>query len=252
MSYQNGAPYAQAPGGMFANGVAPNGHMNALGQPHAPMIGQGLPSVAGTNGQGARRTSGHGPDEQQLAYQYQQQQARQSAPHANPFAGTALARNGGPSMPGGAAALQQQQALLRQQAAGAPAPRPPHTPNSGGSISLAAPTDGGPPFNVPLLGMFTRTSQLAPGAPFPAITKEDQVRVKAWMAKDTTYEKDIMAVKRARKGEFQEIAEDVMRSQDWLGAESGGRTRLKIKMDADRTKERERGKRGNNRREVKL
>ncbi|KAL8276149.1 hypothetical protein RQP46_011443 [Phenoliferia psychrophenolica] len=249
----------------------------------------GIPIANGGGGlaSNGRRPSGLTPEESYQMQQQQQQlqlqaqaqaQAQRQNPGggnpANPFAGTGLARGppppqmGGPQMgmgmsqgPGsqGALALQQQQALLRASAGGGggsavhpPSSGPPRPPQHSGSMSLAAPVDGGPPFNVPLLGMFTRMAALPPGVPFPSIPPEDQVRVKGWMAKDAQYERDIVTVKRARKGEFQSMAEDVMRSQDWLGGESGSRTRLKIRLDAERTKERERGKRGNNRKEIKL
>ncbi|KAK4700649.1 SWI/SNF-related matrix-associated actin-dependent regulator of chromatin subfamily B member 1, partial [Phenoliferia sp. Uapishka_3] len=273
---------AQAPGGMFANPGAGNvgpgpqgaqlgagptgvGH-SALGS--APQTG--APHMNGHPlGQGGRETQAqaHAYQQQtQLAYQQAQLLRQTSATLQFPYGAastSALPTSGalpsrgqtGPAPPLPSAI--QQAALLRAtglppHSSVTPTPVPLPTSNSSPNPSLSAPTDGGPPFNVPLLGMFTKPSPLGPGVPFPSISKEDQVKVKAWMAKDTAYEKEIMAVKRARKGEFQEMAEDVMRSQDWLGEESSSRNRLKIRMESDRTKEMQRGKRGANRKEVKF
>ncbi|KAM0755771.1 SNF5-domain-containing protein [Meredithblackwellia eburnea MCA 4105] len=186
-------------------------------------------------------------------------------PNAAAMHQAALLRGVGVGVPpGGAGAVPPHPQMLAAAAArgvGGPGPGPAaalHHPQGGqmpqSSPILAAPIDGGPAFKVPLIQMFTRTSMLEPGAEFPKIDKDDAVRVKKWMARDIEYEKELIGSKRSRKSEFQEIAEDVIRSQDWLGGvdvNSRG-ARFKPRWEQDRLKERDKGKRGNHRKEVKL
>lgn len=229
---------------MFANGGVPALPSNGV----AP---QRRPSMTLEEAQAFQQHQQQ--QQQQLAYQQAQAQ-RAGLPPSALVGASALPLGATPrsSLPPGAAAMHQAALLRNAVPSASRSSHPSNGNNNTSGASLAAPIDGGPPFNVPLLQMFTQTTPLGPGEPFPSIAKEDQERVKQWMARDTTYEKEVVAAKRSRKVEFHEMAEDVIRSQDWLGGDAGSRSRLKIRMESERAKERERGKRGNNRKEIKL
>ena len=137
----------------------------------------------------------------------------------------------------------QQAMLLRQQQAARQAGPPP----------LTAPTDGGPPFSVPLYPFFTRATPMEPGVEFPTISAQDQQRVKSWMERDVAFEKELMGVKRQRKYELGAIAQDVVTREDWLGGpDERPPPRMRIRMESDRSREHARGKRGGERKEIKL
>lgn len=186
----------------------------------------------------------HAAQMQQLAQAQQQQQQRPPMP-ASALSGS-MASQGlnspmQPPQPGTAA--YQQAVLMRQQQAARQAGPPP----------LTAPTDGGPPFAAPLYPFFTRATPMEPGAEFPSISAKDQQRVKSWMQRDVGYEKELMGNKRQRKYELGAIAQDVMTREDWLGGpDERPPPRMRIRMDADRSRELARGKRGGERKEIKM
>lgn len=155
---------------------------------------------------------------------------------------------------------QQQQALLarnQQNAAVAaraahPGATPSPAPVPAQQTSINAPTDGGPPYAVPIYPLFTRINALEPGVPFPAMDADEQQRVKQWMDRDLGYERELLAVKKGRKAETQDVSDEVARRQDWLGGEGRPTSRVRVRMEDDRRKERATGKRGKNRSEIKL
>lgn len=92
-----------------------------------------------------------------------------------------------------------------------------------------------------------------PGVEFPSIAPEDQQRVKSWMERDVAYEKELLGMKRQRKYELSALAQDVMTREDWLGGpDERPPPRMRIRMDADRSRENARGKRGSERKEIKM
>lgn len=185
--------------------------------------------------------------------------------------------SGGPRRAGGVTrTLEEAQAQYLRQTAEAnaghlPRQNPTSFPNSFASISaptpsrtasdsqrppappptLTEPTDGGPPFKVPLHNFFTRQTPLAPGVPFPSIDPADQVRVKGWMERDKEYEASLMSARGDSRVRMRELGEEMWKRGDWLG-EKGPTTHTKVKMEPERARDRERGKRGPNRKELKL
>lgn len=175
-----------------------------------------------------------------------QQQGRPQAPPSG-FNGSMAGQggNGTTSQPPlNAATAQQQALLLRQQQAARQA---------SGSLPLSAPTDGGPPFAVPVYPLFTRVTPMEPGVDFPSIEPADQQRVKSWMERDLAYEKELLEAKRTRKMETNSIAQEVFTRQDWLGApDERPPARMRIRMVADRSREHSKGKRGAERKEIRM
>lgn len=150
---------------------------------------------------------------------------------------------------------QQHQAALAAQhraaaASASIAPRPTN-PNPNPPAAVHGPVDGGPPYKVPIWPLFSRTSYIEPGLPFPSIAPRDQAKVKHWMEVDLAYERDLRAVEKARAGEVQALGEELSRAQDWMGAE-GPRARFGLRLEKDRIKERDKGKRGAARKELVL
>lgn len=149
-----------------------------------------------------------------------------------------------PQPPHSAATAQQQALLLRQQQAARQA---------SGSTPLSAPTDGGPPFAVPVYPLFTRITPMEPGVEFPFLEPADQQRVKSWMERDLAYEKELLAAKRTRKTELNGIAQEVFTREDWLGGpDERPPARMRIRMEADRSREHSKGKRGAERKEIRM
>lgn len=131
---------------------------------------------------------------------------------------------------------QQQAMMMRQQQAQRPPQQPP----------LTAPTDGGPPYKVPIHPIFTRIQPLEPGQPFPTINAQDQSRVKQWMERDLAYESELAIARRGKRAEQGQIQQDVLMREDWLGGvDRVGPGRLKIRYDV-------KGKHGLHRKEVKM
>lgn len=121
------------------------------------------------------------------------------------------------------------------------------------SSSLTSPLDGGPPYAVPIRTIYTRTSLLPPGEPFPSISTVDQEKVKEWMERDQFYEKELSNTKKRMKIETHKIGNGLVKAEDWLGAgDSGSRGRMRIRTESERGKDRMKGKRGHSRIEVKL
>lgn len=137
---------------------------------------------------------------------------------------------------------------------------PPHPQLQHRRQSLHNQAEGAPPFAVPVHSLLSRVSPLPPGVPFPSISLPDQKLVKAFIEADTKYEKALGLTKIKARAELTELAEDVFLRQDWLGPSStlpdggpggGGGKKMRIRFEGERGKERERGKRGQNRKEVK-
>jgi hypothetical protein len=132
----------------------------------------------------------------------------------DPRLGLATTPSSGPSissknrsMPQGSISslLPQQQAMMmRQQQAQRPPQQPP----------LTAPTDGGPPYKVPIHPIFTRIQPLEPGQPFPTINAQDQSRVKQWMERDLAYESELAIARRGKRAEQGQIQQDVLMRED--------------------------------------
>lgn len=208
------------------------------------------------NGYGAHG-QGMSLDEQQAAFVRQAAQAQgappipQLAPQPRPALppaafNSSMAPQGGSSShaqqpPINPAAAHHQALLMRQQQAARQA------------APITAPSDGGPPFAVPIHPLFTRMVPLEPGVDFPAIEPTDQQRVKSWMERDLAYEQELVTIKRTRKMELNAMAQDVFTREDWLGApDERPPPRMRIRMEADRSRENGRGKRGAERKEIKM
>lgn len=141
--------------------------------------------------------------------------------------------------------LQQQQQFQQQGPSG--------SRSYSVSNSITQPSDGGPPYVVPLYNIYTRSSLLPPGVTFPSIELRDQSKVKQWMDTDKYYEKELNTTKRKVKSDIVSIGNSLYKQEDWLGApDAGSRARMKIMNENDRLKEKSKGKRGNARSIIKL
>ncbi|KAK4054899.1 SWI/SNF chromatin-remodeling complex subunit [Microbotryomycetes sp. JL201] len=182
---------------------------------------------------------------------------------ANPFASMPAPA----PVPANAALAQQQQQLQHQQqqqmptmrsrtSASAPSQHPslPLPGMRGGPPRpITAPTDGGPPYKVPLHPIYTRMSYTEPGETFPSLSAADQLRVKAWMDRDHEYEQALFASRKASRKELMTMHQDWIRREDWLGLpDQPAPPRFAIRFPADRIKEQAKGKRGNSRQTIKL
>lgn len=108
-----------------------------------------------------------------------------------------------------------------------------------------------PAFKVGLNKLFTKSSPVIPGNPFPVVSLRDQLKVKAWMERDTEYEQ-ALKVDQIRQGERVKAASLEMRDkQDWLGP-IGNPPRWKFIQEYDRLQARSKGKRGHHRPEIRL
>lgn len=178
-------------------------------------------------------------------------------PQLTPFAPSVQQRPPNNTL-GYPAALQQQQhaatsALLLPRTRAPTYPPPPNTASSSSQVPpvYAAPHDGGPPFKVPVNMSYSRLSQIPSGQPFPSIASVDQVRVKQWMDRDSAFEREATVIRSKRRQEVAELADEAAHRQDWLGGD-GPRGRFKVRSDAERSKDMQRGKRGPVRRELKV
>lgn len=214
---------------LFSNGMLPTSM--APGS-MVPSNLTGAFPLPGSSGGPPRRAGGLTLEEAQAQYRRQTAEAN-SGPHL-------LQRQNPTSFTN---SLASTSASTPARPVSIPVVRPPPT--------LTEPTDGGPPFNVPLHNLFTRQTPLAPGVPFPAIDSADQVRVKGWMDRDKEYEASFMSAKRSAKTRLEKLGDELFRSGDWLG-EDGPKARTKVKMEPERARDREKGKRGPNRKELKL
>lgn len=68
---------------------------------------------------------------------------------------------------------------------------------------------------------------------------------------DLAYERDLKATKTARQQELAQLGDELARAQDWMGLD-GPRARFGLRLEKDRLKEQDRGKRGPNRKELRL
>jgi len=191
-----------------------------------------------------------------------QRQAEQGAPRPSPHNSISPFTPNPPGAPHPGFALHQQQQQQQHQqqhhqhqqaiaaqhraAAAALASRPTHPPPA-----VHGPLDGGPAYQVPVWPLFSRTSYIEPGLPFPVITAKDQSKVKHWMDVDLAYERDLRAVEKARQAEVHALGEELSRAQDWMGSE-GPRARFGLRLEKDRIKERDKGKRGGARKELQM
>ncbi|KAM0793241.1 hypothetical protein ACM66B_000705 [Microbotryomycetes sp. NB124-2] len=118
---------------------------------------------------------------------------------------------------------------------------------------ITAPTDGGPPYRVPLHPVYTRMTYTEPGELFPSLSSAEQLRVKAWMDRDLAYEQALVASRMATRQEQMTLLQDWIKREDWLGQpDQPVPPRFSIRFQADRMKEQAKGKRGGIRQPLKL
>lgn len=202
----------------FVNGINPMSHMNTGGPALDHQQSGYMRNLAGTS----------------HSDQTDMRMTQVNANGMTPTTGMARPMAQGP-MP---SLLSHQQAMLmRQQQGQRPTQQPP----------LTAPTDGGPPYKVPLHPLFTRVQQLEPGQPFPSIEAADQRRVKQWMERDLAYEAELAVARRGKRVEQGQIQQDVLMREDWLGGvDRASPGRLKIKFEETK------GKRGLHRKGINM
>ncbi|KAK4058040.1 SWI/SNF chromatin-remodeling complex subunit [Microbotryomycetes sp. JL221] len=171
--------------------------------------------------------------------------------------------------PSNAMAQQQQQQLMgmrskqsssqphqphvqQQQPTAHPQP-PPHPHRQGPPRPITEPADGGPPYKVPVHPIFTRMSYMEPGEQFPSLTPAEQLKVKGWMERDSQYEQDLFASRKAQRQELMMLHQDWIKREDWLGMpDQPPPPKFALRFPTDRQREQAKGKRGNIRQQLKL
>jgi hypothetical protein len=216
---------------------------------------QGGAGMQSPGGLGGARGNGLTLEEAQAQYLRQTADAglvAHSVPRQNPSSfANPFAANGSPHNPTHSQLPPPNASPLRP-----PGSLPPSIPQASTSDPRERPksAQAGPP-GLAVRPMFTRVAALPPGVPFPSISTEDQVRIKGWMETDLAYEKRLLATQDVHRRKLQQMGEDISTRQDWLGGDLSRQSqsqRPKIRLENDRLRERERGKRGAFRKEVKL
>jgi hypothetical protein len=108
-----------------------------------------------------------------------------------------------------------------------------------------------PPFKVDLNPMFTGSSPLIPGDPFPVIAPADQLRVEAWIQRDIEYESALRGAQAQQARAFDTASRETRDKQDWLGP-LGDLPGFRLIQESARLTARSKGKRGAHRPEIRL
>ncbi|GAA6021348.1 hypothetical protein JCM11491_004755 [Sporobolomyces phaffii] len=129
---------------------------------------------------------------------------------------------------------------------------PPTLPSRSSSSSVLLPqSDDAPPHKVPVHSHFARVTPTEPGDPFPSISPQDQVRVKAWIERDLQFEREVSAARQRKRAEVTALVDDIVNGQDWLGPNAPP-GQFKIRWDEDRDREQASKCRGPLRKPIKL